>query len=151
MALDGTITNKSSTYTLPSFLPLHDVCLIFPDEQTTYGSDDVRCRHKGSSHTCNLPRALAYKPFRSSDRYDLLSIVLDVLSSCNFEPLPILGTSRFLCGYFGKHALRHYVLRCSRVATVTFFQVHCAPLCVSLDQVVQFSRRLLFFVVFCKV
>ena len=64
--------------------------------------------------------------FRSSDRYDLLSIVLDVLSSCNFEPLPILGTSRFLCGYFGKHALRHYVLRCSRVATVTFFQVHCA-------------------------
>ena len=62
-----------------------------PEEEVIPGLRDVRCRHKGSSHICNLPRVLAYKPFRSSDGHDLLSIVLDVLSSWSFESFSILG------------------------------------------------------------
>ena len=35
-------------------------------------------------------------------------------------------------------------------ATVTFYRVHWGSSCVPLDQLIQSSRRLLFFVVFCK-
>ena len=70
------------------------MCLILPDEQLVPGLDNVRCGHEGSSPVCNLPRALAYEPFRSSDGHDLLSAVLCVLSSWSVEPLPFLGSSR---------------------------------------------------------
>ena len=71
-----------------------------------------------------------------------------MLSSWSFEPLSVPGSLRLLCGYFREHASRHHVLRCSRRPR----QLPCpSSSCASLDQVVQFSRNLLSFVVFCEV
>ena len=103
------------------------------------------------SHLQPVTCSCVFKPFRTSDGHDLLSVVLHVLSSWSFEPFPILGYFRILCGYVGKPAVRHYGPRCSRVDHHGGF-LPC-PLCssfVSLDQMVESSRRLHCFV-FCKV
>ena len=64
----------------------------------------------------------------------------------------ILGSFRFLCGCFGKHALRHHVLRCSQINhNSDFLPCPLGSSCASLDQMVHSHRRLLFFVAFCKV
>ena len=75
-----------SEHQFPFLLSVHDVCLILPDEQVAAGLDDVEML------ALVLPRALACKSFKSSDGHDLLSTVLDVLSSWSFGPLPILGS-----------------------------------------------------------
>ena len=139
VASDGTFTNKSNSYTFSwflstdsSFLLFHNVRLILPDEQAVPGLDDVRSCHERSSHVCNPPRALAYESFRSSSGH--------TFSSWSFEPLTILGSL-----HFGKHAPRLHGLRHSRVdCDGDFLPRPLSSSGVSLDQIVQASRRLHF-------
>ena len=123
----GTFTTETGTYTLPSFsehrfllllLPVHDVCLILPEEQVVSGLDDVRCRHKGllTSATCHvLLRTNPSRVLTTTHTQWPAAVILNVLSSWSFDSLPILGPLSFLCGHVGKYDLRHYVLRCSRI------------------------------------
>ena len=102
--------------------PVHDVRLIFPDQQVFSGLDNVR-------GICNLPRTpLAYESLRGSSGHDLMPVVLDVLSPWSFEPFPVLGPLRLFGGYFGKHAPWHHVLATPEsTTTVTFFHVYRSP------------------------
>ena len=117
--LDGTLTNRSSTYTFPLSIDF-SLLFLFMMYASSFRMNksflawmmcDADTRGLLTSATCHV--LLRTNPSRGPDGHDLLSVVLDVLSTWSLESFSILGPLCLPDPHLEKHAPRKCVCKCA--------------------------------------